>query len=162
MSGDDRKASSKPSFLYGSTASKRDKAAQHATGGKIYSPEQMPSFVPLGHDQAEHPGMSQQGFEIELQSILDEIAARSRRLRLKHPQNDAGNTNGTNADFPNRSHPVSEAVDRLLDEFANPGLPLGSHQPLLKPVAWRPLLGSTATRSSPKLDLMPRLYGLLV
>jgi hypothetical protein len=71
MSGDDRKASSKPSFLYGSTASKRDKAAQHATGGEIYSPEQMPSFVPLGHDQAEHPGMSQQGFKIELQSILD-------------------------------------------------------------------------------------------
>ncbi len=119
MSGDDRKASSKPSFLYGSTASKREKAAQHATGGKIYSPEQMPSFVPLGHDQAEHAGISQQGFEIELQSILDEIAARSRRLRLKHPQNDAGNTNGTNADFPNRSHPVSEAVDRLLDEFAH-------------------------------------------
>lgn len=69
-------------------------------------------------NESERVDISKRIFERDLKNILDEIAARSHRLRLKHPRNVAGYVNFAEANFPSRPRPVSEAIDHLLDEFA--------------------------------------------
>lgn len=119
MSGEDRKSSATSAFASGEGSGQRAMGVP-LTGKKGARAAMSPSAsVPPGHDQGERfsqPGMIS---ETELQSILDEIAARSRRLRLKHASADPISVPLGAEDLHSRTRPVSEAVDRLLDQFAH-------------------------------------------
>ena len=117
--GDDRMASPASSFRHG------EGTAHHATGSlpkgdkSTHSPVSTPSSVPLGHDQGERRANPDMISEPDLQSVLDEIAARSRRLRLKQPIDDRASAASIAEGAQPYGRPVAEAVDRLLDQFAH-------------------------------------------
>lgn len=119
MFGDERKSSPASSFGYGEATAQRAMGVPLMGDKRTQTSMSSSASVPLGHDQGERrtqPGMIS---ETELRSVLDEIAARSRRLRLKQVAGDpAPNAYTTESTHPH-VRPVSEAVDRLLDQFAH-------------------------------------------
>lgn len=117
--GDDRMGSPASSFRYGEGTDHHPAGTPSKGDKRSHSPVSIPPFVPLGHDRAERCANPGAIAEPDLQSVLDEIAARSRRLRLKQPADDQAPAEAIAEGLKPHGRPVAEAVDRLLDQFAH-------------------------------------------